>query len=126
MTQMDKWLFTVQVGSLIVAISMFVVALVAIKRAITVVLTGPPVGVRIEEDLAKKFQTREMCGAQHADMERRLALAEHEVDHLWKTIRQELPEMERRITAANEERSEKIHQRINVVLAGVSRLEGKS
>jgi len=55
---------------------------------------------------------------------RRLAAHDKDLAELREVIRCELPEMERRIATAGEQRVEKIHGRINDVLSEVSKLEG--
>ena len=59
-----------------------------------------------------------------AEVKRRLDAHDKDLAELREVIRIELPEMERRIAAAGEGRVEKIHNRINEVLAEVSKLEG--
>ncbi|MEI8289816.1 MAG: hypothetical protein WCH99_10110 [Verrucomicrobiota bacterium] len=55
---------------------------------------------------------------------RRLAAHDKDLAELREVLRKELPEMERRIAMSGEGRVEKIHGRINEVLAEVSKLEG--
>lgn len=54
----------------------------------------------------------------------RLDKHEGQIAEIREIIRRELPEMERRISMAGEQRVEKIHNRINEVLSEVSKLEG--
>ena len=48
----------------------------------------------------------------------------HEIHQIREILRMEIPEMERRIAQSGEQRVSKLHDRINDVLAEVSRLEG--
>jgi hypothetical protein len=50
--------------------------------------------------------------------------ATHEIHQIREILRMEIPEMERRISESGEHRVTKLHDRINEVLAEVSRLEG--
>lgn len=49
---------------------------------------------------------------------------EKEIHELREIIRREIPEMERRLAEAGEERAVKLHGRINDVLTAVSKIEG--
>ena len=56
---------------------------------------------------------------------RRLTAHDAEIAALREMIRVELPEMERRINAANEVRAIETHKRINEILGAVSELRGE-
>ena len=59
------------------------------------------------------------------EVKRRLEQHDKEIASMREMIRVELPEMERRITAANEVRATQTHTRINEVLSEVSELRGE-
>ncbi len=55
----------------------------------------------------------------------RIDRQQEQIDKINEIIRVEIPQMERNITAAGEQRVVKLHDRLNEVLAEVSRLEGR-
>ena len=69
--------------------------------------------------------SREMCEARHYELTRRLNSHDEQIAELWRAVRIEIPELERRLNAANEERIAKVHARINEVLKAVSELKGE-
>ena len=54
----------------------------------------------------------------------RIDRLETRVGEIQEVIRKEIPEIERRLSIASEERVTKLHNRINEVLAAVSKIEG--
>jgi len=60
-----------------------------------------------------------------ADFQQHAAGVAHEIHQIREILRQEIPGMERRIAESGEQRVAKLHDRINDVLAEVSRLKGR-
>jgi len=57
--------------------------------------------------------------------ENRLDGHDTELDRLWQTLRVDLPEMERRINKAGEDRIEKVREQVNQVLEKIGELKGR-
>ena len=66
-----------------------------------------------------------LCDARHGEISRRLVDHDKQIALLWKALRVELPEMERRLNTAGEERTRLVHERINEILSRVSELSGE-
>ena len=98
-----------------------VVGIIVGFRKNSVTIEPQPMDVRKQP---KRFN-HDLAEQRHGDHERRIHDCEGEIGDIWKTLRIELPEMERRINKAGEERITKVHDRVNDVLAAVSELRGK-
>ena len=77
--------------------------------------------VQVEQPLAVEFVEQFVSKQEFAT---HVQGANREMHQLREILRVEIPEMERRIAQAGEIRVEKIHNRINEVLAEVSKVEG--
>jgi len=93
------------IGSLVGVIAMFKKQEVAVQQ---------PVDIQIIEQFVSK-----------AEFNAHVATVNREIFQLREIFRKEIPEMERRISEAGENRVGKLHDRINDVLSEVSTLEGK-
>lgn len=73
---------------------------------------------------AKRFN-HDLAEQRHTDVTRRLGSHDAEIDALWNSVRVDIPAMERRLNDAGEDRTGKIHDRINDILSAVMELKGK-
>ncbi len=112
-----KWIIVVVVAMLLIALAVY--SAFGSKR-IKVEDQPPP-----EFRKAPKRYNHELAEQRFGEHGRRIVGLESEVGEIWRTLRVDLPDMERRMNRAGEERISKVHERVNDVLEAVSELRGK-
>lgn len=117
-----KWVLIVLIGLGIAAAFIWGAFRPATKQSVKFDREDQPVDVRKSpkrynhDATEQRFNSIESKAAEHGA----------QINKLWETLRVDLPAMERRLNEAGEDRSGKIHERINDLVKEVGRLDGKT
>jgi hypothetical protein len=91
-----------------------------------------PSASEVAAEAARRFVTTDVCAASHTNFVQRLSALETSHSQLEKRIdssltgiRAEMSDMERRLNRNDEERTQKIHDRLNDILRCVGELSGE-
>jgi hypothetical protein len=108
----DEWMIGFTGLMALASLGTFIVMIVALNRRQQVEVESP-LDVHAVDDCVTK-----------AEFNHHVGNSTHEIHQIREILRSEIPAMERRIAESGEQRINKLHDRINDVLAEVSRLQG--
>ena len=112
-TTMDAWMVGFTGLTALASLGAMVVMIVALNRRQSVQMDRP-----LEVRTHETFVPRQ-------DFQAHTAHVARDMHELREILRREIPEMERRIGLSVEVRMGKLHDRINDIITGLSRLEGR-
>ena len=118
MSEGEKWILGCTIVMAICTLAAVVISIIAVNKK-QEVKVEQPVSITITEELHKSFASKEAFEKHVQDMK-------GEIDRLDEILRVEIPEMERRITSAADQRVRRLHQRIDPLYSGVAALCSKA
>lgn len=113
-----KWVLIILVSILLIAAASYA----AFHKSGPVKIEDNPA---VEIRKAPKRYNHDATEQRFNRAENRLDGHDSELDRLWQTLRVDLPDMERRINKAGEERIEKVRDQVVQVLEKIGELKGK-
>lgn len=116
-----KWFFVVAIAVALVIAALWGAFGRRDKQSVKIEREDQPVDVR----KSPKRYNHDATENRFVGLEKKTEEHSKEIGELWKTLRVDLPAMERRIQESGERRSKETHDRINDILSEVGELRGE-
>jgi len=116
-----KWVFIILIGLAVAASFIWAAIKPERKQSVKIDREDQPVDFR----KSPKRYNHDATENRFTGLEKKTEEHGKEISELWKTLRVDLPAMERRIQESGERRSKETHDRINDILSEVGELRGE-
>ncbi|MDE2098219.1 MAG: hypothetical protein KGL39_13270 [Patescibacteria group bacterium] len=109
----NDWILGCTIASTFCGVCGVAIALVALNKKTPIQVSPQPLAVEVVEELHKQFADKQ-------DFEKFVARTDSDINRVREILRVEIPQMERRITQAGDERIRRVHRRLDPVVIGLS------